>query len=311
MRPGDIELGKKIIADLISFGNKQFMPGIKSNANFSCFVEQIIDSIRRIKYIKIIQERENSSCCANPYLTCFDPLKAAVWYKNQGNINEAFWLVFLSVHFGKHKKSRWHLVRNIYGGLQNKNKWDWIRTSSDPFAFREWLHNNLEEIKKSGSVGNHRKYISLNAFKDNGTGAVINSYIDWIGSTHDHQNMVKYAQSKAGSDPRAIFDFLYTYMDKVVQFGRLARFDYLTMVGKLGLARIEPGSLYLKGSSGPLLGARLLFGGSTNAKIEVKALDSSLNELETQLNLYFGMQVLEDALCNWQKSPEKYFHFSG
>jgi hypothetical protein len=85
----------------------------------------------------------------------------------------------------------------------------------------------------------------------------------------------------------------------------LARFDYLTMVGKLELAAILPGSTYLEGSSGPLDGARLLFGRNERAQV----LDAWLVELGEQLGV--GMQVLEDALCNWQKSPNKFRPFRG
>jgi len=34
-----------------------------------------------------------------------------------------------------------------------------------------------------------------------------------------------------------------------------------------------------------------------------------LDELDE--DLVIGMEVLEDALCNWQKSPLKFEHFKG
>jgi hypothetical protein len=77
------------------------------------------------------------------------------------------------------------------------------------------------------------------------------------------------------------------------------------MLGKLGLAPIEPGSTYIKGSTGPRKGATLLFGRQADAA----ELDSWLVELDTHVNV--GMQVLEDALCNWQKSPSKFVPFRG
>jgi hypothetical protein len=77
------------------------------------------------------------------------------------------------------------------------------------------------------------------------------------------------------------------------------------MVGKLGLAPISPGSAYLRGATGPVKGARLLFG--TQDKIEI--LDAKLIELDAKLHV--GMQVLEDALCNWQKSPDFFKAFRG
>ena len=54
---------------------------------------------------------------------------------------------------------------------------------------------------------------------------------------------MKNACEQAKGDPRKAFDILYHSMGAVASFGRTARFDYLTMIGKLGLAPIEPGSL--------------------------------------------------------------------
>jgi Alpha-glutamyl/putrescinyl thymine pyrophosphorylase clade 3 len=99
-------------------------------------------------------------------------------------------------------------------------------------------------------------------------------------------------------------------MKSVVSFGRTARFDYLTMIGKLGLASIEPGFAYMGGATGPLRGARLLFFGSATAGgVTPRQLDAWLAELDAYLGV--GMQVLEDSLCNWQKSPGRFLRFRG
>jgi hypothetical protein len=93
-------------------------------------------------------------------------------------------------------------------------------------------------------------------------------------------------------------------MAVVHRFGRLGRFDYLCMLGKLGLAEIEPGSPYLVGSSGPLKGAMLMAGPKATAD-----LDAQMARLARVLEV--GMQSIEDALCNWQKKPEEYVAFRG
>ena len=79
--------------------------------------------------------------------------------------------------------------------------------------------------------------------------------------------LVQKLKSKPVAPPRATFDYLYGSMDDVVSFGRTAKFDYLTMVGKLQLAPIEPGSTYMQGATGPYQGALLLFGGNARAKL--------------------------------------------
>lgn len=98
-------------------------------------------------------------------------------------------------------------------------------------------------------------------------------------------------------------------MNNVISFGRTAKFDYLTMIGKLGFAPIEPGSTYMQGSTGPFKGAVLLFSGHTTAALSRADLDAWLIQLEAHLHV--GMQVMEDALCNWQKSPGVFRPFRG
>ena len=81
------------------------------------------------------------------------------------------------------------------------------------------------------------------------------------------------------------------------------------MLGKLGIAPIVPGSAYLGEATGPLVGARLLFEGTTDSNQDGRTLDRYLIELDECLGV--GMQALEDALCNWQKSPHSFISFRG
>lgn len=304
MRPNDIALARSIATKLDHF-DTQRLRGIRARASRECFIEQIIDSIRRIKYVTLIKDRNVSATCADATSIAFNPIKAAVWNMHQQNFDEAFWLVFLFTHFGKSRRDSWQRIKDVYGGLGQPTFWTWERTSRKPDEFRLWLEENIENIR--GSFGNHRKYESLN---DNGTGRTIASYIDWVGESYSHNSLITNAIGTIGNNPRAIFDFLYNSMN-VHRFGRTAKFDYLAMLGKLGLANIEPNSAYMLGATGPVSGARLLFGGNESAPIPENELDERLIELERHLELYFGMQVLEDALCNWQKSPRRYKRFIG
>lgn len=251
---------------------------------------------------------------ADPASDLFDPLRAAILHQRQGRTDEAFWLVFLFVHFGKHKDDGWRLIRDIYGRLGAQNLWNWVQTSSNPNEFRNWLAENEATFREDGITrrfGNHRKYESLTASPPKGTADAIESYINWVGPTKNHQFLIQDAHAQAGQHPRQAFDHLYKSMNAVKRFGRLAKFDYLTMIGKLGLAPIEPGSVYMQGATGPVSGARLLFGGSLSAPLSPSTLNTLLVQLESELDLTFGMQVLEDALCNWAKSPEEFKPFRG
>jgi hypothetical protein len=163
--------------------------------------------------------------------------------------------------------------------------------------------NRLRQDGVARAFGNHRKYQSLDANSANGTGAAITSYVAWVRPYGTHAKMFQAAAAAAGHDRRRTFDDLYRSMSAVASFGRTARFDYLTMIGKLGLAPIVPGSTYMTGATGPLAGARLLFTGDARAAVAARQLNGWLVDLEAALGV--GMQVLEDSLCNWQKNPER------
>lgn len=309
MRPRDRELAGRLDAGLLTFDrDKRPLPRIRDSAKREAFVEQLLESIRRVKIVAVLRARELSDRRANPNDELFDPLKAAILYQRQGNIEEAFWLVFLFVHFGKHARAGWRYAREVYGRLGEAGQWDWASTSADPSGFRAWLHAHQDDLKREGvphGFGNHRKHESLDAYSRNGTGAAVESYVRWVGPPRTHQELMEQVYRQADGDPRKAFDGLYQSMRAVARFGRLGRFDYLTMLGKLGLAAIEPASTYMENSTGPLRGAQLLFGVGESAA----TLDQWLVGLDAQLSV--GMQVLEDALCNWQKSPARFIPFRG
>jgi hypothetical protein len=121
--------------------------------------------------------------------------------------------------------------------------------------------------------------------------------------------LIRDAVANSGGGAHSTFDYLYRSLDQVTSFGRMAKFDYLTMVGKLELADIEPGIPYLNGATGPLEGAQLLFTGRRNAQLKPRQLEALVVQLGAHLNV--GMQVMEDALCNWQKSPGRFRAFRG
>jgi len=287
--------------------------GIHHAAHRDTLVKQFVESLRRVRYVTRIAQRDPSNNRGEPSNDLFDPERAAVLHQRQGNLDEAFWLIFLSVHFGKPRRSGWRLVRDVYGRLGSGSNWDWAQTSTNPTAFRQWLSTNLAILKGGDGItrrfGNHRKYESLHPFSDRGTGSAIESYVNWVMGFGSHSLLIQDAAAQSDGTPRAMFDYLYKSMGGVVSFGRTAKFDYLTMVGKLGLAPIEPGSTFMQGATGPFTGAKLLFGNTATANLRRPELDEWLIQLETYLHV--GMQPMEDALCNWQKSPGAFIAFRG
>lgn len=307
MRPRDRALAYSLEQKLNSFDEgERALTGIHDAATRQVLVEQILESIHRVSYVSVIRQRPISDKRADPDNELFDPLKASILCANSGDREEAFWLVFLFVHFGKNPRGGWRFAREVYGRLGSGERWNWSAVSQDPAAVRTWIEDHEQELKRpgiAGGFGNHRKYESLAK-----TGAVIESYVDWVGPPRTHEQLVATALRESLENPRDAFDILYKSMGVVLQFGRTARFDYLTMLGKIGLAAIEPGSTYMQGSTGPIAGARLLFGTPAGTATSA-SMDRWLVRLGAHLNI--GMQVMEDALCNWQKSPTAFVPFRG
>ncbi len=313
VRPKDRHCADALDAALAEFDAQvRRLPGIQSVARRQSFLEQLIESIHRVRYVAVIRGRPLSPLRGDPRSDLFDPLKAAILRGREGNIEEAFWLVFIFVHFGRSARTGWRLARDIYGSLGANRAWDWLRIRADTASFRRWLAAQQSALQGGDGItrrfGNHRKYQSLDARSTNGTGAAVETYVRWVNPPRTHQELMEEARRESGNDPRQTFRHLYNSMDAVASFGRTAKFDYLTMIAKLGLARIEPDSTYMQGATGPLTGARLLFGNSSGT---APLLERWLVDLEAHLPLDFGMQVLEDSLCNWQKSPEMFIPFRG
>ena len=311
MRPRDRQRAQQLEDGLLAFHRERFpLPGIQDASIRGCLLEQIMESIHRVRYVAAIRGRDICDARRDPSSELFDPLKAAILFQRDGRLEEAFWMVFLFVHFGRNSRGGWRYAREVYGRLGGNGRWDWAFTSTDPTGFRNWLDANQNQLKRAGvagGFGNHRKYESLDARGPNGTGQVIETYVRWVNPPRTHAVMFEQAIRDAGGDPMQAFDRLYRSMENIARFGRTAKFDYLCMISKLELVAIEPGSAYLSDSTGPLKGARLLFGGQP--AIRPRDADDRLVELDGVLQV--GMQVLEDSLCNWQKSPTAFIQFRG
>jgi hypothetical protein len=293
-------------ADLQAFSaNQCALPGIADPVVRATLVKQMIASLRRLDYSRIISTRNISSDRADPQSQLFDPEKAAVLHFRAGRLDEAFWLVFLITHFGKSLKHGWRMLREVYSG-PGAGRWTWARVSANPAAFRAWLLANQGHI--GGGFGSHRKRESVRADLPGGTAAVVESYVAWVGPAHSHAALMAGLTQAGGNSPESIFDHCYNAIT-VTRFGRLGKFDYLCLLGRLGFANLIPGSAYLVGATGPLAGARLLFGGRTDARLGATTLQDRLRDLDAVLHV--GMQVMEDSVCNWQKSPNHFVHFRG
>jgi hypothetical protein len=203
----------------------------------------------------------------------------------------------------------WQLTRDFYGAFGTRTWWTWLEASRHLDQLNAWLDAQWPTLVNDGvsrRFSNHRKYESKSPAQMK---RVLGSYIDFVNAYGDHRRLLLDVHRSAGQNPYESFHELYRRMATVKRFGRLGTFDFLAMLGKLGAAPIEPGSAYLAGSTGPLKGANLLVLGDASAKSDPRRLEEILNKLDCKIGV--GKQVLEDALCNWQKAPDQFALFRG
>lgn len=264
----------------------------QSHIEVDVLSRQLLDSIRRVEYFKKLQKSSISINRTNPNSNLFDPIRAC-YALQKNDFDEACWLAFLTVHFGENYNYKWKLTKNFYNNLNGTSIINWNTVVSNKNAVTDWVKRYKKHNTKF-KFGNHRKYESINQLDQ-----VINSYIDIILSKGGHKNLFL-----TNKNPKQQFEYLYNNMN-IYRFGRLAKFDYLCFLSKTNLANIEPNSCYLAQSTGPLRGAKLLFGSNLNNK--------EIEEIAIDFADYIGVgyQELEDAMCNWQKSTFRYIKFNG
>lgn len=187
IRPADRERASSISAKLSE--PPVSLPGISKVVSRDTLVAQIVESLRRIEYLKLIASRPISLRCADPNSIAFDPLKAAVLRNSEGDYDEALWLVFLATHFGRHRQDKWKLCADIYGQLGTGQSFTWHRVSSSLDEFRHWLQVNQGKLRGDGHhrFGNHRKYESISVTSERGTARVVESYVAWVGANRGHK----------------------------------------------------------------------------------------------------------------------------
>jgi hypothetical protein len=295
---------QRITTELTAAVGPLGLSGLPNQATIDTLALQFVASLRREDYYKVVQRKRVSAARADPNSPAFDAERAVAYHMQQGNVDEAGWLIFLMTYFARPTDTKWQRLQDVYGRL-GSGVWDWATVNANPAAFYNWIDANWRQIR--GKFGNHRKYNSLNPNAANPMHMTVGDYLTWIGPA-GHAAFFANAVRAAGNHPHTIYDHLFSRM-KVLTFARLGKFDYLSLVGRYGLAPISAGSAYLKGATGPQSGARLLVDGSRSSATSLAALQGTLDALDGRLNV--GMAVMEDALCNWQKSPARFVHYLG
>lgn len=285
------------------------LPGLVDPRWRRTLLDQMVSSLRRIEYINTLHRSAISPHRLDPTSLHFDPLKGAALLLRNGKMDEAVWLTFAATHFGKHSEDGWKLASNVLGSFREGPVWTVEQYSDTPEDFERMLVANqqlLDDPTQSGRFSNHRQYQSKSA---DAIARVFRTFHAWQFESGGFTARIRQVHREVGQEPTTAFDALYRSMKPVFGFGRLGKFDFLTMIGKLQLAPILPGSVYLPGATGPLAGAKLLFYGDRDYRTGAKALGERVDGLDDYLDV--GKQALEDSLCNWQKNPEAYVYFRG
>lgn len=228
-----------------------------------------------------------SKACLNPR----DIASLVCIAAQSGEQDEAVWRGFLAAHFGRSSASKtvngqaesaaWFLC-----AFGSKPHWTWNRVTRAPEALRSWLNSHKEKLRTL-SYGNHRKFESKKA---EDILRVIDSFICLAANYGGPAGLLS---TDTGLSPTKHFDVLYQRLKPLYRFGRTGRFDFLVFLADLKLVDVEPESCYLRGATGPLRGARRLWGKRI----------SELEQLATGLaaKLRVSPVAMEDTLCNWQK----------
>ncbi len=212
---------------------------------------------------------------------------------NNGDHDEAYWRAFLAGHFGRNspeydrRKIQIPSSANVLNAFGNKPIWTWNKVTARLADFRKWLLSNRSQLR-SIAYGNHRKYESKQP------AAIYKVLYSFITLAMKYGGPAKLFQVGDKDLPER-FDVLYKRLEPLKRFGRTGRFDLLGLLVDLRMLNAEPTSCYLRGSTGPKNGARFLWDSH-----DLNKLDTMASDLAARLGI--SCFLMEDALCNWQKS---------
>lgn len=258
---------------------------------------QTIDSIRRIKIYQVYKQQ--AIIAEKKKLVNYHTSNPLVLCQRQSiSRNSKIWIIYLATYFGKSKKSNWTLFRRA---AFNKKK-EFIKfesISKDKFKYYSYI--NSFDFFANANFSNHRKYTKKSI---SGRKGIIRS-VEYVLN-----NISEFSCSTTVS-----FDTMYKRAFNIPNFGRMATFDFVCMLCKCGMKVEEPLSMYHKHSTGPLKAIEqiLMLAGINSPTKEDQIIfgNELLSWFRSNTEISMIAQVLEDAICNWQKSPSDYNHYFG
>lgn len=287
-----IRLAEDIRGYLESNNLNAHLPAI----SYEMLALQLIDCNEQESSFRALLSGDINAEYCDPNSADFDPIKAIISLK-ETTYDEACWLSFLLIYTDDSEESDWAFMRKLYRaeGLGLDTALTWEVVNDAPHLLNERLDSLVSVLAQSHpkpKFGHHRAYESLKHLP-----IVFTSYIGFIGEQGGHEAVFKSNFNSVNKTDN--FKALYEQIrQNIYRFGRLSTFEYLCLLGKVGLAEVAPDSCYIAEASGPKRGARLLFGILGNEKLDNHAVG-----LADHLNV--GYQEMEAALCHWQKSPNR------
>lgn len=262
----------------------------------SVLADQTHDSIRRIEIYRAYKSR--ATLAVEEKRSFFDTSNPFVLAQRTDLSNEdRVWIIYLATYFGKSNFSGWDLfLRAAFDG--NQLLITFRKIKAKPEKYFDYL--NRLEFFENCKFSNHRKYTKKSL---NGPKGFFHSMTFLIN------NMEQYCRSD-----EIDFQGMYKLAGKIPNFGRLASFDFSSSLVKCGLKIGEPKSMYASHSTGPLQALELILRLTNSDVSHQSKIDLSYNLVEwftENSDIFMVGQVLEDAICNWQKNPKKYIYYSG
>lgn len=282
------ELWSKAIKEIL--GEK--MDGSKLNI----LAKQTFDSIRRIQIYETYKIRANQAVKdKKSFIHTSNPFILA--QRSDLNSQNRAWIVYLATYFGKSNKSKWALFhRATFNQDQSIIKFDQIQADLDNY----FKYLSSFDFFQDCDYSNHRKFTAKKLLGSKGLFRSMEYFV----------NNIELYSSKDEME----FHKMYLLSQKTPSFGRLAGFDFTSSLVKCGFKIEEPKSMYADHSTGPLQALELLLKLTKNnsSKASQKQLSSDLMEwFLKNSKIFMTGQVLEDAICNWQKDTRKHIRYIG
>lgn len=263
----------------------------------NCLSYQMIDSISRVNIFKIYLERARKAESETlSYFHTSNPFTLA--QRSSLTLETRVWHSYVATYFGKSNSSKWNLFYKATFRDDNS-----LITLEYILGNKDEYFNYLRSLNffGNGNFSNHRKYTKKSLDGEKGVLSSFNFVLD---------NIHLYVTGTI-----VPFDEVYRSARSIPNFGRMAAFDFTCNLCKCGLNVEEPESMYQTHSTGPLkaLNDILILSGVDNApkSLQVSLGDELLKWFKTNSDIYMLAQVLEDTICNWQKSPKSHIRFFG